>query len=75
MTPASAHVEMATQNARASGDPWTIGAAATAQAFLAMARGDLEDVIGAAGSCVPRIACSRQGWCAASTGDPWRSTP
>ncbi len=47
---ASAHVEMATQNARASGDPWTTGAAATAQAFLAMARGDLEDVIGAVGS-------------------------
>jgi DNA-binding CsgD family transcriptional regulator len=45
---ASAHVEMATQSARASGDPWTMGAAATAQAFLAMARGDLEDVIGAA---------------------------
>ncbi len=45
---ASAHVEMATQSARASGDPWTMGAAATAQAFLAMAHGDLEDVIGAA---------------------------
>ena len=46
---ASAHVEMATQAARAN-DPWTIGAAATAQAFLAMARGDLEGVIGAAGA-------------------------
>ena len=44
---ASAHVEMATQAARAN-DPWTIGAAATAQAFLAMARGDLEGVIDAA---------------------------
>ena len=45
---ARAHVEMATQAARVTTDLWTIGAAATAQAFLAMARGDLEGVIGAA---------------------------
>jgi DNA-binding CsgD family transcriptional regulator len=45
---ARAHVEMATQAARITTDLWTIGAAATAQAFLAMARGDLEGVIGAA---------------------------
>ena len=45
---ASAHVEMATQAARVTSDLWTIGAAATAQAFLAMAHGDLEGVIDAA---------------------------
>jgi len=45
---AEAHVELATQAARAASDPLTMGAAATARAFLAMARGDLEDVIGAA---------------------------
>ena len=45
---ASAHVEMAAQAARATGAPRAIGAAATAQAFLAMARGDLEGVTGAA---------------------------
>ena len=45
---ASAHVRLATQAARATSDQWTIGAAATAQAFLAMTRGDLEGVIGAA---------------------------
>ena len=45
---ASAHVEMATQAARVTTDLWTIGAAATAQAFLAMAHGDLEGVIDAA---------------------------
>ena len=43
---ASAHVAMATQAARATGTPRAIGAAATAQAFLAMARGDLEGVTG-----------------------------
>ena len=45
---ASAHVEMAAQAARATGAPRAIGAAATAEAFLAMARGDLEGVTGAA---------------------------
>ena len=39
---------MATQAARVTSDLWTIGAAATAQAFLAMAHGDLEGVIDAA---------------------------
>jgi ATP/maltotriose-dependent transcriptional regulator MalT len=47
---ATVHVELASEAARGSGDPWTIGAAATAQAFLAMARGDLEDVTDAAGA-------------------------
>ena len=45
---ASAHLEMATKAGKASRAPGTITAAAIAQAFLAMARGDLEDVIGAA---------------------------
>ena len=45
---ASAHVEMAAQAARATGAPRAIGAAATAEAFLAMARGDLEAVTSAA---------------------------
>ena len=45
---ASAHVRLATQAARVTSGQWMIGAAATAQAFLAMARGDLEGVIGAA---------------------------
>jgi hypothetical protein len=45
---ARAHVRLATQAARATSDPWTIGAAATAQAFFAMTRGDLEGVASAA---------------------------
>ncbi len=45
---ANAHVEMATQAAWATGAPRAVGAAATAQAFLAMARGDLEGVTGTA---------------------------
>ena len=45
---ASAHVRMATEAAQAVGDPGAIGAAATARAFLAMARGDLEGVTDAA---------------------------
>ena len=45
---ASAHVRMADEAARTTGDTWTIGAAASARAFLAMARGDLEGVIDAA---------------------------
>ena len=45
---ASAHAELATEVGQACGDPTTIGAAAIAQAFLAMARGDLEGVDGAA---------------------------
>ena len=45
---AGAHVEMAAQAARATGAPRACGAAATAEAFLAMARGDLEAVTGAA---------------------------
>ena len=43
-TAASAHVEMATRAAGAIGAPRAIAAAATARAFLAMARGDLEGV-------------------------------
>ena len=45
---ASAHVEMATQAAGTIGAPRAIAAAATARAFLAMARGDLEGVTDAA---------------------------
>ncbi len=45
---ASAHVEMATQAARTIGAPRATAAAATARAFLAMARGDLEGVTDAA---------------------------
>jgi len=45
---ASVHVEMATRAARATGTPRAILAAATARAFLAMARGDLEGVTGTA---------------------------
>ena len=45
---AGAHVEMAARAARVTGAQRAIGAAATAEAFLAMARGDLEGVIGAA---------------------------
>ena len=45
---AGAHVEMAAQAARVTGAQRAIGAAATAEAFLAMARGDLEGVTGAA---------------------------
>ena len=45
---ASAHVEMATQAARAIGAPRATAAAATARAFLAMARADLEGVTDAA---------------------------
>ena len=44
---ASAHVRMATEAAQATGTP-AMTVAATAQAFLAMARGDLEGVVGAA---------------------------
>ena len=39
---ASAHVRMATEAGQATGDPGAIVAAATARAFLATARGDLE---------------------------------
>ena len=45
---ARAHVRLAADAARASRAPGTITAAAIGQAFLAMARGDLADVIGAA---------------------------
>jgi DNA-binding CsgD family transcriptional regulator len=45
---AGAHVGMAAQAAQATGAPRACGAAATAEAFLAMARGDLEGVAGAA---------------------------
>ncbi len=45
---ASAHVRMATGPPRLPATPAAIGAAATARAFLAMARGDLEGVVGAA---------------------------
>ena len=45
---ASAHVRMATEAGRASGDPEAITAGAIAQAFLATARGDLEGVADAA---------------------------
>ena len=45
---ASAHVEIATQAARTIGAPRATAAAATARAFLAMARGDLEGVTDAA---------------------------
>ncbi len=45
---ARAHVRMATEAAQAFGAPGAIIAAATARAFLATARGDLEDVISAA---------------------------
>ncbi len=45
---ASAHVRMATEAAQAVGDVGAIGAAATARAFLATARGDLEGVADAA---------------------------
>ena len=45
---ARAHVRMATEAAQAFGAPGAIIAAATARAFLAMARGDLEGVISAA---------------------------
>ena len=44
---ACAHVRLATEAAEASPAPGTITAAAIARAFLAMARGDLEDVISA----------------------------
>ena len=66
---------MATEAARATGAPGAIGAAATAQAFLAMARGDLEGVTGAAAAVratgkaqLPEPPCP-------TTGDPWRSRP
>ncbi|HUK70390.1 MAG TPA: AAA family ATPase [Streptosporangiaceae bacterium] len=42
---ASAHVRMATEAGHASAAPGATGAAAIAQAFLAMARGDLEGVV------------------------------
>ena len=45
---ASAHVRMATVAGQGAGAPWAIAAAATARAFLAMARGDLEGVADAA---------------------------
>jgi DNA-binding CsgD family transcriptional regulator len=45
---ASAHVRLATEADLASGDPEAIIAGAIAQAFLAMARGDLESVVAAA---------------------------
>ena len=45
---ASAHVRMATEAAQAFGAPVAIIAAAAARAFLATARGDLEDVTDAA---------------------------
>ena len=45
---ASAHVRMATEAAQAVGDVGAISAAATARAFLATARGDLEGVADAA---------------------------
>ncbi len=44
---ASTHVRLATEAAQAFGAPGAIIAAAIAQAFLAMARGDLEGVAGA----------------------------
>ena len=45
---ASAHVRMASEAAQVSGAPGVIGAAAIAQEVVAMARGDLEGVAGAA---------------------------
>ena len=45
---AGAHVRMATEATQAFGAPGAIIATATARAFLATARGDLEDVAGAA---------------------------
>ena len=45
---ASAHIRMAAEAAEASRAPGAIAAAATARAFLAMARGDLEGVVDAA---------------------------
>jgi DNA-binding CsgD family transcriptional regulator len=45
---ASAHVRLATEAGQASHDPETITAGAIAQAFLAMARGDLQGVTDAA---------------------------
>jgi DNA-binding CsgD family transcriptional regulator/tetratricopeptide (TPR) repeat protein len=45
---ADAHVEMALEAARFTGAQRACGAAATAEAFLAMARGDLEGVTGTA---------------------------
>jgi DNA-binding CsgD family transcriptional regulator len=45
---ASEHVRLATEAARAFGAPEPIASAATAQASLATARGDLEGVVGAA---------------------------
>jgi len=45
---ADVHVRMATEASQASGDPTAITGAATARAFLAMARGDLEGVVAAA---------------------------
>ncbi|HEY7429474.1 MAG TPA: AAA family ATPase [Streptosporangiaceae bacterium] len=46
--PAGAHVRLASEAGQASGDPETIIAGAIAQAFLAMAQGDLEGVADAA---------------------------
>ena len=43
-----AHVRMATEAAQATGDVGSVGAAAIARAFLAMARGDLDGAAGAA---------------------------
>jgi len=45
---ASEHVRMATEAGQAVGTAGAIGAAAIARTFLAMARGDLEGVVGAA---------------------------
>ena len=66
---ARAHVEMATEAARATGALRAIGAAATAQAFLAMARGDLEGVTATAVAVRARSRHSCRASCP-TTGDP-----
>jgi DNA-binding CsgD family transcriptional regulator len=67
---ASAHVRMATEAGQASGDPGAITAAAMAQAFLAMARGDLEGVVDAAAAV---RATGRPGYLVLQGRSGWRS--
>ena len=67
---ASAHVRMATEAAQAVGDMGAIGAAATARAFLASARGDLEGVADAAAAL--RAAGGAQ-FLSLQAGYNWRS--
>ena len=71
---ASAHVRMATGAAQAVGNPGAIGAAATARAFLAMARGDLESVVGAAAALRATGKAQFFSLLGATTGGSSRST-